>query len=320
MAPVEISGVDVPLFTGPLVLGYMWGYGLYGALLVQMYIYYTLFSSDELRLKMLVWSLFILETTFVFISTLTAWNTFGLGWGDTHTLFFLGTSFGALPVLSGIISFMTQNFYLWRIWTMKMRNLFIIIGIETVSLVQCIFAIYYGITLALHEGGVNEMIILSPFRITWLMGCALCDILITTTMVLVLHKEKKNSTFSSTSMALKRSIRYAVETGVITTVMAITEFILYVAAKHHTFHLTMFLMLSKVYVGSLVATLNTRALVANDDGKADVYTPSPPRIKPSDLWDRTDSMSRSGEPSGKRTREVIALSNMKYPALSGSRV
>ncbi|KAK0458943.1 uncharacterized protein EV420DRAFT_340899 [Desarmillaria tabescens] len=318
MAPVEIAGVNVPLFTGPLVLGYMWGYGLYGALIVQMYLYFTLFSGDKLSLKIFVWSLFTLETTFVFISTVTAWRTFGLGWGDSNTFFFLGSSFGALPVLSGIISCLTQNFYLWRIWTMGMRKLFIIIGIATVSLAQCLFAIYYGITLALHRGSVNEMVVLSPFRITWLIGCALCDILITATMVLVLHNQKSRafSSGSSTSMALKRSIKYAVETGIITTFMAITEFILYVAAKHHTFHLTFFLMLSQVYVGSLVATLNTRA--TNGRGKTDVFTTPPSRFRPG--WDRTDSMSQSGESSGRRTGETIVLSDLKYPAPSRSRV
>ncbi|PBK67518.1 hypothetical protein ARMSODRAFT_312690 [Armillaria solidipes] len=319
MAPVEISGVNVPLFTGPLVLGYMWGYGLYGALVIQLYIYHTLFSSDNLRLKILVWSLFILETAFMFVSTVTAWNTFGLGWGDTNTLFFLGSSFGALPVLSGIISFMTQNFYLWRIWKMNMRNLFVIIGIETVSLAQCIFAIYYGITLALHEGSVDEMVALSAFRIAWLIGCAVCDILITATMVLTLHKQK-DDTQPFSSMVLNRSIRYAVETGVVTTIMAITEFVLYVAAKHDTFHLTIFLMLSKVYVGSLVAMLNTRPPRTNDAGKAKFYAPSPPRFSPGS-WDGPADSMRRGEPSGKRTGDTIALTNMKYPALrNGSRV
>ncbi|PBK89895.1 hypothetical protein ARMGADRAFT_1015027 [Armillaria gallica] len=318
MAPVDISGVNIQLFTGPLVLGYMWGYGLYGALVIQMYIYHTLFSSDNLRLKVLVWSLFTLETTFVLVSTVTAWNTFGLGWGDANTLFFLGSSFGALPVLSGIISFTTQNFYLWRIWKMNMRNLFIIIGIEAVSLAQCIFAIYYGITLALHEGSVDEMVALSAFRIAWLIGCAVCDVLITATMVLTLHKQKDN-TQPFSSVVLNRSIRYAVETGVVTTIMAITEFILYVAAKHDTFHLTIFLMLSKVYVGSLVAMLNTRPPRTNDAGKAKFCAPSPPRFSPVSWSDLADSRRR-GEPSGKRTGDTIALTNMKYPPRNRSRV
>ncbi|KAK0192640.1 hypothetical protein F5146DRAFT_512957 [Armillaria mellea] len=319
MAPVEISGLNIPLFAGPLVLGYMWGYGLYGALVIQMLIYSTLFSSDNLRLKLLVWALFVLETAFIFVSTAIAWNTFGLGWGDTNTLFFLGSGFGALPVLSGIISFMTQNFYLWRIWKMNMRNLFVIVGIETVSLAQCIFAIYYGITLSLHEGSVDEMVALSAFRIAWLIGCAVCDVLITATMVLTLHKQKDDAQPFS-SMVLNRSIRYAVETGVVTTIMAFTEFVLYVAAKHNTFHLTIFLMLSKVYVGSLVATLNTRPSRTNDAGKARFYAPSPPRFSPGSWNDPADS-TRRGEPSDKRMGDPIALTNMKYPEpRNGSRV
>lgn len=319
MAPVEISGVNVPLFMGPLVLGYLWGYGLYGALVVQMYIYYTLSPSDMLRLKLLVWTLFIFESTFTLVSTVTAWNTFGMGWGDTHTLFFLGSGFGALPVLSGIISFMTQNFYLWRIWKMNMRNLFVIVGIETVSLAQCIFAMYYGITLALHGGSVDEMVALSAFRIAWLIGCAVCDVLITVTTVLTLHKQK-DDTQPFSSRVLNRSIRYAVETGVVTSIMAITEFVLYVAAKHNTFHLTIFLMLSKVYVGSLVAMLNTRPSRTNDAGKARFYAPSPPRFSPGSWNDPADS-TRRGEPSGKRTGDAIALTNMKYPGpRNGSRV
>lgn len=310
MAPTEISGVNVPLFTGPLVLGYMWGYCLYGVLLIQIYIYLThsRFPTDKLGLKILVWTLFTLETAFVFISTITAWNTFGWGWGDTHTLFFLGTSFGALPVLSGIISWMTQNFYLWRIWTLTKRNLMIIVGVEAVSLAQCIFAVYYGITLALHGGSVDEMIILSPFRIAWLIGCALCDILITITVVMTLRAQKDTS-FKFSSKKINRSIRYSAETGAITTVMAVTEFVAYVAAKHHTFHLMLFLMLSEVYICSLVATLNAREPNSANNKKENFYIPSPP--DPSLFRnDRTDSSRHNGG----KGHEAIALPNVKISA------
>ncbi|KAJ7208289.1 hypothetical protein GGX14DRAFT_633925 [Mycena pura] len=53
MAPVVIPGIDLPLITGPLVLGYMWSYCLYGILIVQVYMYSQTFTRDVTGVKVL---------------------------------------------------------------------------------------------------------------------------------------------------------------------------------------------------------------------------------------------------------------------------
>ncbi|KAJ7194352.1 hypothetical protein GGX14DRAFT_679195 [Mycena pura] len=121
MAPVVIPGIDLPLITGPLVLGYMWSYCLYGILIVQVYMYSQTFTRDVTGVKVLVWSMFLLETVFTLFITIAAWNAYGPGWGDVDTLTIIDWSWDPLPGLNGILAGMAQSFYIWRIWRLTKK-------------------------------------------------------------------------------------------------------------------------------------------------------------------------------------------------------
>ncbi|KAJ7306937.1 hypothetical protein DFH08DRAFT_1053911 [Mycena albidolilacea] len=111
--------------TGPLVLGYMWSYFLYGMLNVQVYMYCEAFPQDRLGIKALVWSMFVLETGFSILITIVAWNAFGPGWGDPDTLGELDWTWLAMLPLNAILAAMAQGFYSWRIWILTNQRLWL---------------------------------------------------------------------------------------------------------------------------------------------------------------------------------------------------
>ncbi|PBK88113.1 hypothetical protein ARMGADRAFT_1168281 [Armillaria gallica] len=79
----------------------MWGYGLFGVLTVQMYIYHVyLNSKDSWKMRLYVWFIFLLEFIFTIFSTIAAWNQYGPGWGDVDSILFLDWSWTALPQLN----------------------------------------------------------------------------------------------------------------------------------------------------------------------------------------------------------------------------
>ncbi|KAK0201050.1 hypothetical protein DFS33DRAFT_1099023 [Desarmillaria ectypa] len=226
MAPVEVPGVNIPLLTGPLVLAYMWGYGLYGVLLVQLYIYHITFRKDKIGFKIFVWSLFLLETVFTIFTTIAAWHTFGTGWGDPDALTKIDVSWEPLPALNGFIAAMVQSFYVYRIWTLT-KNAWLALVIEA----------------------------------AWLSGSAVCDLLITASIVTILYRSKPKAVFSHTTNTVTRLIRYTVETGLLTSVVALCELILWLTNRQYNFHFIGFLILGKLYSNTLLATLNSRALM-----------------------------------------------------------
>ncbi|PBK71632.1 hypothetical protein ARMSODRAFT_954439 [Armillaria solidipes] len=263
MAPVEVSGVNVPLLTGPLVLAYMWGYGLYGILLVQLYIYHITFRNDKIGFKIFVWSLFLLETVFTIFTTIAAWHTFGTGWGDPDALTTIDVAWEPLPALNGFIAVMVQSFYVYRIWTLT-KNVWLALVIEAVALMQCALAFYYGIAVSVRGRQINELFALTPSISAWLSGSAACDVLITVSIVTILYRSKPKAVFSDSTNHVTRLIRYTVETGLLTSVVAVCELILWLTNRQYNFHFIGFLILGKLYSNTLLATLNSRALMFSD--------------------------------------------------------
>ncbi|KAG7447213.1 uncharacterized protein BT62DRAFT_1004792 [Guyanagaster necrorhizus] len=261
MAPISVPGVNVPLITGPLILGYMWGYGLFGILTVQMYIYYIHFNhKDTWKTRLYVWLIFLLEVIFTIFSTIAAWNLYADGWGDVDMLSYIDWSWEPLPALNGTISSMVQTFYVWRIYNLT-KNIWICIFIEIVAVVQCVFAYYFGIAVSVEGLGVSKLIELTPMVSTWLAGSAACDVLITSVIVYVLWQASSRSTFSQTTNAVTKIIRFTVETGLLTSVAAVVELVLWLIQPRYYVHFIGFLVLGKLYSNALVATLNSRALV-----------------------------------------------------------
>ncbi|KAJ7073333.1 hypothetical protein B0H15DRAFT_963841 [Mycena belliarum] len=121
----------------------MWSYGLYGMLVVQVYMYSEVFPKDRRGIKILVWSMFILETIFTIFTTIAAWNDYGRGWGDLQTLVVIDWSWSPLPGLNAILAGMAQSFYIWRIWSL-MNALWLPIGIGCVMVMQVTTAFYFG--------------------------------------------------------------------------------------------------------------------------------------------------------------------------------
>ncbi|KAJ7893300.1 hypothetical protein B0H14DRAFT_3427385 [Mycena olivaceomarginata] len=161
MAPAVIPGIDVPLLTGPLVLGYMWGYCLYGMLIVQVYLYSEMFPKDKIGIKALVYFLFLLETAFTIFTTIAAWDAYGPGWGDTGTLLKQDWSWEPLPAFNGVLAAMAQSFYIWRIWTLT-KSIWVPILIGCVMLTQMTAAFYVSIKLSLEGLRVDKLSALSP--------------------------------------------------------------------------------------------------------------------------------------------------------------
>ncbi|PBK92498.1 hypothetical protein ARMGADRAFT_162318 [Armillaria gallica] len=238
----------------------MWGYGLYGVLLVQLYIYHITFRNDKNGFKIFVWSLFLLESVFTIFTTIAAWHTFGTGWGDPDALTTIDVAWEPLPALNGFIAAMVQSFYVYRIWTLT-KNVWLALIIEAVALMQCTLAFYYGIAVSVRGRRIDELFALTPSISAWLSGSAACDVLITASLVTILYRSKPRAVFSDTTNHVTRLIRYTVETGLLTSVVAVCELILWLTNRQYNFHFIGFLTLGKLYSNTLLATLNSRALM-----------------------------------------------------------
>ncbi|KAF7326992.1 hypothetical protein MSAN_02493000 [Mycena sanguinolenta] len=301
MAPSIIPGVDIARLTGPLVLGYMWSYCLYGVLLVQTYMYLERFPNDRLGLKILVWVMFFFETLFTVFMTIAAWSMFGNGWGDPNSILQFNWTWGLLPLLSGVHSGLAQGFYIWRIWHLT-KQLWIPLPITLAVLAQLSGLYWFSIKFNIAHWRISSLPPLSGAVSTWLIGSAACDVLITLALTSILWRRKKEAAFAETSGILNRLIRLSIETGALTSLTAIVESILWLGWERFYYHFTLFLMLGKLYSNVLMATLNCRnpMFIGGSQGMVDGTTSAPqapmgnPRLQPAFWCESVDRKRMSG--------------------------
>ncbi|THU99418.1 hypothetical protein K435DRAFT_964429 [Dendrothele bispora CBS 962.96] len=226
--------------------------------------YTEAFPKDRWGIKAVVWVVFLLETVFTIFMTIAAWNQYGDGWGDVDSLLIIDWSWEPLPALNGVLAGLAQGFYIWRIWSLT-NKLWLPFLISLVSIMQVVVSFYYGIAVTVEGLGVDKLIAHSAEVSLWLAGSATCDILITISLVVILSRRKAATRFSQTAGLLTRLIRFAVETGSITSAGAIIEVVLWLTMHQYNIHFIFFLVLGKLYSNMLMATLNCRAAIFQQD-------------------------------------------------------
>ncbi|KAF9236265.1 hypothetical protein BU15DRAFT_50307, partial [Melanogaster broomeanus] len=238
-------------------LGYLVSFGLLGVLSLQVFIYATRFRSDPRWLHLTVFSIFFLE---VFNSVLVVYSVIvGAGIrcmsclitgkryyvvnGESMSEALSTWAFQALCVLTGLSSSMVQAFFAWRIWILG-RSILIPVVVMVVSLGQCVM---------LMTGGI----LFDPKA--WLIISATCDILITVRTIQLLFRGHKESDCRDTQSLVRKLIKLTIETGLVTVVATLLEFI--VAQTSGIAHHVVFYFLSKLYANCLLATLNARLVI-----------------------------------------------------------
>lgn len=174
--------------------------------------------------------------------------------------------FAADPVMTGIIAFSCQCFFAWRVYRL-MHSWWAPAMIVITGGVSFLSAI--GSTI-----GVEIVINFAEFQkfqvvvILWLACAALADTMITIALVWTLNKSRTG--FTATDDVITRLIRGTIQTGMATTIFAITDLILFVASTT-TLHLVFNLPLAKLYVNSLLSTLNARSLISNQQHRSNTH-------------------------------------------------
>ena len=77
----------------------------YGFLLLQVYIYYLRFPKDLTYIKVLVYTVLILDTFFMACITHAGWVVLVSNWGDLNILHLLPWTWAMLPVGTGLSEF-----------------------------------------------------------------------------------------------------------------------------------------------------------------------------------------------------------------------
>ncbi|KAK0454048.1 uncharacterized protein EV420DRAFT_1645281 [Desarmillaria tabescens] len=253
---------NVTSAAGFLLLGLIFNWGLFGICIVQIYIYYLSFPNDKWRLKLLVYSLFIVETAQTLLVTHDMYNIFATEFGNIRNLGQIHIFWITTAIATGLVSSAVQIYFAHRICIFSGSNL---IGytLSIIALIQGSAAIVEGVFF--HISTANFAEVQSDRKthiiaIIWLAGSAICDVLIALSMTYYekLSRAKENTVFRQTRARLNKVIRLTVETGATTAVFATADMVLYLGFPGTEYCAVPALILAKLYTNTLLYTLNNR--------------------------------------------------------------
>ncbi|KAB5590473.1 hypothetical protein CTheo_6087 [Ceratobasidium theobromae] len=204
----------------------------------------------------------LLKVTYLFtIDTLNSAFDIGMVWrysitlfgdmeGLTHSHWFLNVE----PLMTVMISSTTQGFFAWRVSKLTGQAWAgWLIGIS--AFVQFVAGLVLSIGLFIVKDFARFQELKTPVTL-WLVLSALTDVVITSVLSWYLHTHRTG--FSQTDDIITRLVRLTVQTGLITTIWATTDLILFLSLPNNM-HLLFQLPLCKLYTNSLMSTLNSRA-------------------------------------------------------------
>ncbi|KAJ7667646.1 hypothetical protein DFH06DRAFT_1322238 [Mycena polygramma] len=228
---------------------------LYGISVLQVYLYFRRYTRDQWGLKTMVATLWILDTlATVFVASALFIFVFDIL--NRKIDVDIPWSFTAEKLLVTIITFIAQCFYAHTIWKVSNNRI-------TTAFILCLAVGTFGLgiyttvhlfqTPALNSISSRSFLIVSGL----VQGlAALNDIVITGSMSYYLHI--KRSSLPSSEKLIDTLIVYAVSRGVLTAIAQIMFLVLNVSLPNHQYWLPFHMAVGKLYVNSVLATLNVR--------------------------------------------------------------
>ncbi|RDB20298.1 hypothetical protein Hypma_012674 [Hypsizygus marmoreus] len=281
-------------FTGPIYIGSVLNWFLFGSFIVQLCKYthlrhvpnacladiseiddyYILYQQNDQRfIKTIVFFVFAAEITQLIFMNHTVWHILVAGYGDPTHIFATPWSSASAPVLNGIISAAVQM----RIWILGKHRVAqgLSVFIALVSSMQCVASLVTTIQFSLLGREPERLGAINSTVIVWLSGSFLCDVLIAATMVTILARSRSNASFRNTERIINVLIVNTIETGAVTAVVALLQLVFFLTHTDNFIHVCMEYVLGRIFSNVLMATLNGRHRLRT---KNDEYSASLSRI------------------------------------------
>ncbi|KAF5347958.1 hypothetical protein D9756_010214 [Leucocoprinus leucothites] len=240
---------------GPVLLGVLFEAVLYGILIVQTFLYFQSYNrSDPGWTRLLVWYLLITETVMTGIDFAMIYGPLVTLAGTERAVSRYPKLLAANPIVTVTLSTPVQLFMARRIWILG-KSKWLPLAIALASLCAFTGGIASGVDVAIVQTFQGFPQLEWSLNL-WLVSSAVCDAIITVALVWFLSSRR--SGFTETNDLVNKIIRLTVQTGLITSICAITNAFLCAFAPFLSMNFLFAFGLSKLYTNSLLSTLNAR--------------------------------------------------------------
>ncbi|RPD54318.1 hypothetical protein L226DRAFT_280007 [Lentinus tigrinus ALCF2SS1-7] len=284
------TGVSLSETHGALLIGTFFGVILYGLALHQSYQYASTFSSDSYSVKLLVASVMLLETLHVTVTAHICYYYLVSNYLKPSVLLVGAWSLDILPLVSGLVMFMSQLFFARRVALIG-RAQSVVVCIALLLLAGEVGFSIAATTKALKFPSYQETADVNRLSGIGLGLAVLGDSALTITLILAFRKSRKErgsrrhrdsvmqmqsfGSFDKTDMVASEQYglgtsrrkaesmidfvqMYIVNTGLLTGLFNLAAFIAAFAVPSTLICGTISIITARLYANSLLAVLNTR--------------------------------------------------------------
>ncbi|KAF7324562.1 ANK-REP-REGION domain-containing protein [Mycena kentingensis (nom. inval.)] len=248
------SPPNMKVTDGALYLGVIFATYFQGMLTVQAYHYYEQYPNDSKFLKLFVALIWCLDFAHLGMLVEVPWIHLILNWGNPH-IFTVNTKVLSYQlILIALPTLLCQMFYLHRLWLFSKKNLILVAICGAASITSFALDIFLAIhtTTSISAVAHDQPEIVSMFGIA-----AITDLVIALSLVYYLRRGMAD--FKSTNFVVTRIIRYAVATGLLSSVVAIFSLIANLALPKTRIFMAGHFSLGRMYTNALLANFNSRA-------------------------------------------------------------
>ncbi|KAH7914059.1 hypothetical protein BJ138DRAFT_489679 [Hygrophoropsis aurantiaca] len=294
---------DLSLILGPVQIGVAASSFLTGCLTIQTYIYYSKFSSDPCLLKAFVAFLVLLEIINLLCMIISQWQgTFSSSASPTADPFVED----AVVVLSGLIFFCAQSFFVLRLLKLSNNNKYLalacLVPCVGVFIAEEVIAAYAFMMTSFEQFANTRYLII----ITTLVMSAVHQIVVTAGLMYYLFKLRKTG-FSRTTMTIDNLMLWTVGTGLIPCICVITTLICFAMMRDNYIWIGLYAILASTYPNACLAALNSRAFF-NNKNAVNMLDQNPKIPKPSGVVINitTSSHSTASDDDKGQTQDILS--------------
>ncbi|KAJ3882064.1 hypothetical protein F5051DRAFT_62585 [Lentinula edodes] len=229
---------------------------LYGAGCMQAWFYYRKYSKrDSWTVQTLVAAVVICDTCQIGFLYAAVYNYTVTNQGNPLALAKLDPNLIIELIFSGMIAFLVQHFYCYRIYALSKS--WLLSGFVSLTSLGSLVTLYYFIGVVLSQyTELAQLALLDNVSIVTNVLGIVSDFAITFLMIFLLQRSKTG--FKNTTDVLNRLIVFTFNTGIPTSLCSIVTLILLEGVPGTFIYIFVYVSMGRFYTNCLLVTLNSR--------------------------------------------------------------
>ncbi|KAK0475339.1 hypothetical protein EDD18DRAFT_213931 [Armillaria luteobubalina] len=260
-APMPVANMpSVGMTMGGLLAGLSFTAMLYGISIPQLVMYYRRYPTDPRLFRYSIVLLWILDTLHLALISSALYSYLVTSHGNYQAMLNIAWSLRSQNTVSRIIVVGIQALYVVRIWKLGRHFSTVLPWCSLLSVVTTLAASLYAVHATYNVQGFLNLPSVSAAIATVFSATAVSDIAIAIIMCFCLHKGRELTRVSSTIKIIGTLMRLVIMSGSTTSVCSLLVLFSIIAWPDSLIFLAFDMIISKLYMNSLLAMLNYRKI------------------------------------------------------------